>query len=327
MLASRSGRFDPCLGVGARRPSAETGCSVHACASPFYSVTLPARHPFPMAKYRLVRERLLCEGTLSPRCLIQPARAPVDLLGLVHSQDYLNRLLSGQLTRQEEVRTGFPWSPAIVARARHAAHGTLMAARIALREGLAANLAGGSHHAFPDHGEGYCLLNDVAVAIRALQAEGRIRRAAILDTDAHQGNGTASIFAGDPTVFTFSIHGARNYPFQKVPGSWDEALPDGTGDAAYLHRLEVPLRAAAAFAPDIAFYVSGADPYQGDRLGRLGLTREGLARRDHLVLSRCLRVGIPVVVTLAGGYATALEETVEIHCTTIRTAARLLREA
>lgn len=300
---------------------------MYACASPFYSVTLPARHPFPMAKYRLVRERLLSEGTLSPRCLIEPAQAPFDLLGLVHRQDYLDRLFGGRLTRQEEVRTGFPWSPAIVARARHAAQGTLMAARIALREGLAANLAGGSHHAFPDHGEGYCLLNDVAVAIRVLQAEGRIRRAAILDTDAHQGNGTAAIFTGDPTVFTFSMHGGRNYPFQKVPGSWDEALPDGTGDEAYLERLKGPLRAAAGFAPDIAFYVSGADPYRGDRLGRLGLTREGLARRDELVLSRCVRAGIPVVVTLAGGYAAILDDTVEIHCTTVRTAARLFREA
>ncbi|MCI0370450.1 MAG: histone deacetylase [candidate division NC10 bacterium] len=299
---------------------------MRACASPFYSVALPGRHPFPMAKYGLVRERLLSEGTLSRRCLIEPPQAPIELLGLVHTEEYLNRLLNGRLTRQEEVRTGFPWSPAIVARARHAALGTLMAARIALREGLGANLAGGSHHAFPDHGEGYCLLNDVAVAIRVLQAEGRIRRAAILDTDAHQGNGTAAIFAGDPDVFTFSIHGARNYPFQKVPGTWDEALPDGTGDEAYLARLEAPLRAAVAFGPNIAFYVSGADPYRGDRLGRLGLTRESLARRDCLVLSRCVRAGIPVVVTLAGGYAAALEETVEIHCATVRAAARLFRE-
>ncbi len=290
-------------------------------------MTLPARHPFPMAKYRLVRERLLGEGTLSPRRLLEPPQALPELLALVHTADYLDRLLTGRLTRQEEVRTGFPWSPAIVARARHAAEGTLMAARIALREGLAANLAGGSHHAFPDHGEGYCLLNDVAVAVRALQAEARIRRAAILDTDAHQGNGTAATFAGDPMVFTFSIHGARNYPFQKVPGSWDEALPDGTGDEAYLERLGGPLCAVAAFAPDIVFYVSGADPYRGDRLGRLGLSREGLARRDHLVLSRCLRAGIPVVVTLAGGYAAALDETVEIHCATVRTAAQLFREA
>ncbi|HEV8662972.1 MAG TPA: histone deacetylase [Candidatus Methylomirabilis sp.] len=299
---------------------------LYACASPAYTVTLPERHPFPMAKYRLVRERLLSEGALSPRRLIQPAQVPVELLGLVHTQEYLDRLLTGRLTRQEEVRTGFPWSPAIVARARHAAQGTLMAARIALREGLAANLAGGSHHAFPDHGEGYCLLNDVAVAIRVLQAEGRIRRAAILDTDAHQGNGTAAAFAGDPTIFTFSIHGARNYPFQKVPGSWDEPLPDGTSDEAYLERLDGPLRAAAAFAPDLAFYVSGADPYRGDRLGRLGLSRDGLARRDHLVTSGCVRAGIPVVVTLAGGYAATLDETVEIHCTTVRTGARLFKD-
>lgn len=279
-----------------------------------------------MAKYRLVRDRLLSERTLYPRCLVEPAAAPTELLGLVHTREYLDRLLTGRLTRHEEVRTGFPWSPAIVARARHAAQGTLMAARIALREGLAANLAGGSHHAFPDHGEGYCLLNDVAVAIRVLQAEGRIRRAAILDTDAHQGNGTAAIFAGDPTVFTFSIHGARNYPFQKIQGSWDEALPDGTGGEAYLARLEAPLRAALGFAPDIAFYVSGADPYRGDRLGRLDLTRDGLARRDDLILSRCVGAGIPVVVTLAGGYAASLDETVEIHCTTVRTAARLFRQ-
>lgn len=289
-------------------------------------MTLPERHPFPMAKYRLVRERLLGEGTLSPRRLIEPPQAPPEILALVHTVDYLDRLLNGRMTRQEEVRAGFPWSPAIAARARHAAQGTLMAARIALREGIAANLAGGSHHAFPDHGEGYCLLNDVAVAIRVLQAEGRIRRATILDTDAHQGNGTAAAFAGDPTVFAFSIHGARNYPFQKVPGSWDEALPDGTSDEAYLARLEAPLRAAIAFAPDIAFYVSGADPYRGDRLGRLGLSRDGLARRDHLVISGSVRAGIPVVVTLAGGYAATLAETVEIHCTTVRTGARLFRD-
>lgn len=278
-----------------------------------------------MVKYRVVRERLLREGTLTPRCLIEPPQAPPEVLALVHTTDYLDRLFTGRLTRQEEVRTGFPRSPAIIARARHAAQGTLMAARIALREGLAANLAGGSHHAFPDHGEGYCLLHDVAVAIRVLQQEERIRRAAILDTDAHQGNGTAAVFAGDPSVFTFSIHGTRNYPFQKVPGSWDEALPDGTADEAYLARLDAPLRAATAFAPDIAFYVSGADPYRGDRLGRLGLSRDGLTRRDHLVISGCVQAGIPVVVTLAGGYAATLDDTVEIHCATVRTAARLFR--
>ena len=297
-----------------------------AAYSPGYFVDLGNAHTFPMQKYPLVHGALIAEGTLARERILEPCQAAAEELLLVHTPEYLDKLFAGLLSAAEGRRLGFPWSPALVRRARLAARGTLQAARHALRGGIAANLAGGSHHAFPDHGEGYCALNDVAVAIRAVRREGRARRFALIDCDAHQGNGNHAIFARDPEVFCFSLHGERNYPETKVAGTWDIGLADGTPDAVYLRILEdaLPevLRRARA---DLAFYIAGVDPYRGDRLGRLGLTLAGLQRRDRLVLAACRAASLPVAITFAGGYAQDLRDTVEAHCNTIRTAVQLYR--
>ena len=251
-----------------------------------------------------------------------PERASRDDLLLVHTPRYLDRFGGGTLDEAEIRRLGFPWSPALVERSHRAVGGTLGAARAALEHGVAMNLAGGTHHAFPDHGEGFCVFNDVAVAIRMLQRDRRVRRAAIVDLDVHQGNGTHAIFAGDDSVFTFSMHGEKNYPFHKVPGTLDIELPDGTGDAGYLERLSDALpQVLRRGAPDIVVYLAGADPHEGDRLGRLALTADGLASRDALVLSSCRDVGIPVAITVSGGYGRDIMDTVQIHTTTVRIAA------
>ena len=297
-----------------------------AAYAPGYFVDLGDAHRFPMRKYPLVHTTLIREGTLLRDWILEPYEASVEDLLLVHTPDYLERFFQGFLSPAEQRRLGFPWSPALVRRARLASRGTLQAARRALEDGIAANLAGGSHHAFPDHGEGYCALNDVAVAVHALRREGTARRFALIDCDAHQGNANHAIFAGDPAVFCFSMHGERNYPEAKVPGTWDIALADGTPDAAYLQILEDALPQVLARArPDLVFYLAGADPYRGDRLGRLALTLAGLRARDRLVLAACRGRGIPVVITFAGGYAQDLGDTVEAHCNTIRTAAALFR--
>jgi acetoin utilization deacetylase AcuC-like enzyme len=233
---------------------------------------------------------------------------------------------AGSLSPQAVRRLGLPWSPALVERSRASVQGTLSAARIALHDGLAANLAGGTHHAFPDRGEGYCLLNDIAIAVRCLQRDGWLQRAAVLDCDVHQGNGTAAILGDDPDVFTFSIHGANNFPLHKVAGTLDIALPDGSGDAEYLEALAPALaKILAEFRPGLLFYQAGVDPLAGDRFGRLGLTREGLRRRDRLVLEACREANVPVAITLGGGYHPDLEQTVEAHCDTVRIATALWR--
>jgi acetoin utilization deacetylase AcuC-like enzyme len=288
--------------------------------TPRYYADIGEGHVFPIRKYELVRDRLLREGTLRPADIREPQPAPLADVLLVHTDDYLTRLRAGSLTARELRRLGLPWSKALVRRSFLAAGGTLQAARWALSEGIGSNLAGGTHHAYPDRGEGFCVLNDVAIAIRTLRRDGLIKRAAIIDCDVHQGNGTAAIFENDAEVFTFSMHGAKNYPLFKERSTLDVELDDGTEDAEYLETLQTNLPRIFEHAPDIVFYLGGADPYKGDKLGRLALTIEGLRARDELVLKECRARRIPVVTTMSGGYAADISETVEIHCNTIRAA-------
>jgi acetoin utilization deacetylase AcuC-like enzyme len=299
-----------------------------------FVLPLPAGHRFPMVKYARVRERCLAEGVLAPGDLAEPPAAAWDELALAHDRAYLARVRDGALAPLEQRRIGFPWSPEMVERSRRSAGATIAAGRAALDEteergwGVAANLAGGTHHACADRGEGFCVFNDAAVAIRVLQREGRVARAAVLDCDVHQGNGTAAIFAADPSVFTFSVHGERNFPFRKERSSLDVALPDGAGDEAFLAALELHVpQVLEDFRPDLAVYLAGADPWREDRFGRLGMSKEGLAERDRLVLSACRAAGVPVAVAMAGGYARDTEDTVDIHVATLRIAAALHAEA
>jgi acetoin utilization deacetylase AcuC-like enzyme len=267
-----------------------------------------------MGKFDALHRLLLAEGIVNRDDVHEPQEASFADLRLVHSADYLGALADGTLERAAERRLGLPWSRALVRRSRLAVQGTIDAALMALEDGLAANLAGGTHHAFAGHGEGFCVLNDVAVAIRVLQRGAWARRALVVDLDVHQGNGTAAIFADDDDVFTFSIHGERNFPFRKTRSTLDLGLPDGTGDAAYLAALEAHLsHAFAAARPDIVFYVAGVDPLAGDRFGRLALTPGGLRLRDRFVLEEVRRHGVPVVLVLSGGYAGTPELTAERH--------------
>ena len=286
--------------------------------SPRYYADIGEGHVFPIRKFELVRDRLLSEGTLRPADIFEPQPAAVADVLLVHTEDYVTRLRSGRLTPRELRRLGLPWSKALVRRSFLAAGGTLAAARRALAEGVGSNLAGGTHHAFPDHGEGFCVLNDVAITIRVLLRDRLIVRAAVVDCDVHQGNGTAAIFEEDARVFTFSMHGAKNYPLFKTRSDLDVELPDATGDEAYVTALTENLPRVFTHAPDILFYLGGADPYVGDKLGRLALTIEGLAARDRFVLTECRARRIPVVTVMSGGYAEDIKDTVEIHCNTIR---------
>jgi acetoin utilization deacetylase AcuC-like enzyme len=283
---------------------------------------LPPKHPFPMGKYVALHDILLAERLIAPEDLVLPAEASWETLARVHAPEYLQAIFNGTLTEKAERRLGLPWSPALLRRSRLAAQGTLNAAAFALADGLAGNLAGGTHHAFADRGEGFCVFNDVAVAIRALQARGAISRAAIVDLDTHQGNGTASIFEHDETVFTFSMHGAKNFPFHKERSTLDVELPDGTDDAGYLEVLASHLDGVLLAAqPDIVFYLGGVDPAAGDRFGRLALTEEGLLRRDTYVLETVKAFGAPLVLTLSGGYASSAERTAALHAITYRAAA------
>jgi acetoin utilization deacetylase AcuC-like enzyme len=286
-----------------------------------YTFPLPGGHRFPIAKYALVREQVLINGIVGAEAVHEPERVTREALLLVHTADYVDRFLGGELTPNELRRLGFPWSPALVERSLRAVGGTCEAAAASLEHGVAMNLAGGTHHAFADHGEGFCVFNDVAVAIRALQRAGRVRRVAIVDLDVHQGNGTNAIFDGDDSVFTFSMHGGRNYPFHKVRGSLDVELEDGTRDDEYLAALAQHLPGVLARSqPDLVVYLAGADPHEGDTLGRLALSFDGLARRDAFVIDVCRDVGLPIVITIAGGYGRHLEDTIRIHVETARIA-------
>jgi acetoin utilization deacetylase AcuC-like enzyme len=303
----------------------------------FYSDTfvlpLPEQHRFPMAKYRLLRERLLEEGIVSADDLRVPDPVAWDDLRLIHDAGYVDAVAHGTLPAEAQRRIGFPWSAMMVERSRRSVGATLAAARqvvcgagVALAADarsakVAANLAGGTHHAFRDRGEGYCVFNDVAVAAAVLQRDAAIARAAVVDCDVHQGDGTAAIFHGDPSVFTFSLHGARNFPFRKEVSDLDVAFEDGAGDDEYLTALREHLPGVLdRQRPDLVFYLAGADPYEGDRLGRLTLTIDGLRTRDRVVFEACRDRDLPVVVAMSGGYAPDIDAIVTIHSNTIREA-------
>jgi acetoin utilization deacetylase AcuC-like enzyme len=278
-----------------------------------------------MRKYSMLRERVEREGLCEPGELRLPRPVTDREILRAHDPAYLEKVVTGTLNDKEMRRIGFPWSEFMVERSRLASGGTLDACRVALEEGLAANLAGGTHHAFADRGEGFCVLNDSAIAAQALRSEGLVDRVVVLDTDVHQGNGTASILRKNRHVFTFSIHGAKNYPFHKEESDLDVELPDGADDEAFLAALSGALDLVLDLATwDLAIFLAGADPFVDDKLGRLSVTKQGLAERDRLVLESCRERGTPVAVTMAGGYARSVEDTVDIHFRSIETAATLL---
>jgi len=291
---------------------------MRAWSSARFTVPLPDGHRFPVAKYARIRDEVLARGLLPASAIEEPDRVDRWALELVHTTRYVEAVLDGSLTPAELRRLGFPWSPELRERSLRTVQGTIEAARDALDRGLGINLAGGTHHAFPGHGEGFCVFNDVAIAIRVLQREGRITRAAVVDVDVHQGNGTALVFAGDPDVFTFSIHGARNYPFRKERSTLDVELDDGCDDAAYLEAVEAHLGPVLdAARPELVCYLGGADPFVHDRFGRLGLSVAGLGDRDRQAFAAIRGRGIPLVLTMAGGYARRLEDVVAIQANTV----------
>lgn len=289
-----------------------------------FVLPLPPGHRFPMEKYARLRARV--EEERLARELLVPSAATDEQLALAHDPDYVRRATTGGLSDREIRALGFPWTPALVERSRRSAGATMAAARAALEDGVGVNLAGGTHHAFRDRGEGYCLFNDAAVAVRVLRLEGMARKVLVVDLDVHQGNGTASILAGDAGAFTFSVHGRHNFPLRKERSDLDVELPDGCADEPYLEAVRRGLSEALDRArPDLAIYLAGADPFEDDRLGRLAVTKAGLAARDALVFDACRALGLPVAVAMAGGYARDVDDAVEIHLETVRQAARLAR--
>ncbi len=291
-----------------------------------FVLPLPEGHRFPMEKYARLRERLMGSGLFAAEDFHVPEAASDSELLRAHDAGYVQRVVRGTLDNNDVRRIGFPWSEAMVERSRRSAGATLAACRAALEDGCSANLAGGTHHAFRDRGEGFCVFNDAAIAALAMRAEGRVERVAIIDCDVHQGNGTAAILANRPECFTFSIHGARNYPFDKESSDLDVELPDGTTDDTYLTALQAALGTVFARGkPDLVIYLAGADPYEDDRLGRLKLTKAGLAERDQLVFDKVRQRGLPIAIAMAGGYARKIDDTVEIHANTVCAAARHFR--
>lgn len=293
-----------------------------------FELPLPAGHRFPMDKYRLLRQRVVLSDDHKHDTLIVPPAASDQQLRLCHSLRYVQAVSEGTLTLSEIRRIGFPWSAQMVERSRRSTGATIAACRVAINDGIAVSLAGGTHHAMSDAGEGFCVFNDSAVAIRTLQSDGSIRRACVIDLDVHQGNGTAQILSGDSTTFTLSIHGDKNFPLRKTPSDLDVALVDGTGDEAYLQALDQSLRCVAENGPfDLAIYIAGADPYEDDRLGRLALTKHGLQERDRRVLAWCQGYDIPLAITMGGGYARQVEDIVDIHASTVSACLQFEREA
>ncbi len=289
--------------------------------SDHYPLPLPAGHRFPVIKYPMLYQSVaLFAADLSEDT---PLASDQELL-MAHTADYLHKQNAGLLSTAEQRVIGLPWSAALLERSRASTGATIAACRSALREGCGVSLAGGTHHAFADHGSGFCVFNDSAVALKLLRAEGHINRALVIDLDVHQGNGTAHILADEPSLFTFSMHGANNFPFDKQHSDWDIELPDGCEDAEYLQQLAGAMPQLFALAqPDLVIYLAGADAYAGDRLGKLQLTQAGLLARDELVLSSCKRFGVPVAITMGGGYAEPISDTVAIQTATVRAAVKL----
>lgn len=291
-------------------------CSYH----PGYQVPLPAGHPFPISKYPLLKDRLLAEHVLAAHDIVEPEPIDRETMALVRTPEYLNKLESSGLSALEQRKLGMPWSDTLWLRSRLACGGTLLAARMALDIGMAANLAGGTHHAFADHGEGFCVLNDVAIAIAKLRKESAFERALVVDLDVHQGNGTAAIFEDVEEVFTFSMHGERNYPTEKMRSNVDVGLEGGVSDAEYLRTLREHLPAVLDVAqPDMTFYIAGVDVAAGDRYGKLALSEEGIRLRDRYVIELVRSCG-PLVIVLGGGYAATRERTAELHTHVFREA-------
>ena len=291
-----------------------------------FVLPLPEGHRFPMAKYRMLREAAAAQ---LPDLRFHEAPTTSDgVLALAHHPQYIQRVVNGALTADEQRAIGFPWSSEMVERSRRSAGATIAACRSAVADGVAVNLAGGTHHAHSDRGEGFCVFNDAAIAARLMQAERLASLVAIVDLDVHQGNGTASILATDDSIFTLSLHGDRNYPFDKASSDLDIALPDGADDAVYLAALDRALESLfTAFDPQLIIYLAGADPHEGDRLGRLKLSMEGLAERDRRVLDAANARGLPVAIAMAGGYGRNIEDTVAIHLQTLRIAATYVRRS
>jgi acetoin utilization deacetylase AcuC-like enzyme len=287
-------------------------CWVEVWAHDRWRIPLPAGHKFPIDKYRLLRERVEHDVTV-----LESEPVSWEQLAAVHEAALLERIRTGTMTLREIRGLGLPWSEVLVERGRRSVGGTVAAARRALERGIGMNLGGGTHHAGRDFARGYCLFNDVAVTLAHLRSEGAVRRAVVVDCDVHQGDGTAQLLGPDPDAFTLSLHGARNYPFERIPSDLDVDLPSGTGDDEYLRVLDESLDVALAEPADIAFFLAGADPWEGDRLGRLALTKNGLRARDELVLDRLLATGAAVVVVLAGGYAPDVADTVDINAATV----------
>lgn len=283
-----------------------------------YTYPLPDSHRFPASKYQLLRQAVEEAAIVPWQNLVNPIPATFEQLSLAHDPDYIERVINGTLTLAEQRQIGLPWSAELAQRVQFSVGATIGASRAALKDGVGVSLGGGTHHARRAEGQGYCVFNDTAVAARVLQSEGLIKQVVVIDCDVHQGNGTADITNGDHSIFTFSIHGEKNFPFRKINGDLDIGLPDGTNDEAYLSALQNGLETALAVKPDMAYFLAGADVHKNDRLGRLGLTKEGIGARDRLVLQSCRERGIPVVVTMAGGYGRDIHETVAIQLQTVR---------
>jgi acetoin utilization deacetylase AcuC-like enzyme len=282
-----------------------------------FVLPLPPEHRFPMDKYRRLRERVVA-ADLAGEALCVPHAATDQELFRAHDVEYVRRVVQGELTPAEVRRIGFPWSLEMVERSRRSSGATIEAARSALDSGVGINLAGGTHHAFADAGEGYCVFNDSVVAARALQAEGLVQKVVVLDLDVHQGNGTASICREDPSIFTMSVHGARNFPLRKETSDLDIALEDGATDEPFLEAVERGVRLGLErSSADLAIYLAGADPFEGDAFGRLKVSKKGLAERDKIVWEAINRAGLPVAISMAGGYARNIDDIVDIHFHTV----------